>query len=261
MTRRPASGCPPGSGDSRAAAVLDARSALGARGSGPARPAGGPAGSLRDHLLAVFHRLHRYYGPLRWWPAETPFEVIVGAVLTQNTSWGNVEKAIANLKAAGLLEPAPLRKLSVDELVEQIRPSGTYRVKARRLRALLAWLGEDPQARLAGDLEMTRRELLRVPGIGPETADAILLYAAGRPTFVVDAYTRRVLQRLELHPEERSYEGYRRLFMEHLPEDPALYNEYHAQLVQLGKDHCRATPKCQGCPLREVCAIGRGRST
>ena len=140
-------------------------------------------------------RLLAHYGPLRWWPAESPFEVAVGAVLTQNTAWGNAEKAIANLKAAGLLEPRKLRALPPEALAEHIRPSGAYTVKARRLGALLEWLGDDWEARLSGELEEVRRELLTVPGVGEETADAILLYAAGRPTFVVDAYTRRILER------------------------------------------------------------------
>ena len=203
-------------------------------------------------------RLLAHYGPLRWWPAESPFEVAVGAVLTQNTAWGNAEKAIANLKAAGLLEPRKLRALPPEALAEHIRPSGAYTVKARRLGALLEWLGDDWEARLSGELEEVRRELLTVPGVGEETADAILLYAAGRPTFVVDAYTRRILERVGVRPQERSYAAYRRLFMDHLPHDAALFNEYHGQLVQLGKDRCRKQPLCAGCPLREVCETGKG---
>jgi len=183
----------------------------------------------------------------------------VGAVLTQNTAWGNVAKALANLKRAGLMKPASLRALPLDDLAQHIRPSGTFRVKARRLQALLTWLGDDWEAKLAGELAAVRSELLTVPGVGPETADAILLYAAGRPTFVIDAYTRRILDRVGIEPEQRSYQGYRRLFMDNIPADAALFNEYHAQLVQLGKDFCRPTPKCPGCPLRQVCATGLGR--
>lgn len=181
----------------------------------------------------------------------------MGAVLTQNTAWANVEKAIGNLKAAGLLHPPALRALPQDALAEYIRPSGTYSVKARRLQKLLEWLGDDWESRLAGPVEDVRAALLAVDGVGPETADAILLYAAGKPTFVVDAYTRRILDRLSIPPDEVSYEGYRRLFMAHLPTDAAVYNEFHAQFVQLGKEHCRKTPRCAGCPLLEVCPTGR----
>lgn len=215
-----------------------------------------PWEAVAQQLLDIHRRLTDHYGPLHWWPADTPFEVVVGTVLTQNTAWGNVEKALANLKAAGALEPAALLALPLDTLADLIRPSGTYTVKARRLQGLLQWLGEDWQARLTGDLEKLRHELLSVPGVGPETADAILLYARGYPTFVVDAYTRRILGRLSIRPADESYEGYRRLFMNHLPPNAALYNEYHAQLVQLGKDFCRTTPRCIGCPLQDVCATG-----
>ena len=216
-----------------------------------------PAPSLSSRLLEVHQRLSDHYGPLSWWPAESPFEVVVGAVLTQNTAWANVEKALGNLKMAGLLHPLALRALPQDALAEYIRPSGTYSVKARRLHALLVWLGDDWQERLAGPVEAVRAELLAVDGVGPETADAILLYAAGRPTFVVDAYTRRILDRLGIQPDEASYEGYRQLFMAHLPADAALYNEFHAQFVQLGKEHCHKTPRCAGCPLLDVCPTGR----
>ena len=210
------------------------------------------------NLLDIHRRLLAHYGPLHWWPADGPFEVIVGAVLTQNTAWTNVEKALANLKAAGLMEAARLRALPADVLAGHIRPSGTFQVKARRLLALLDWLGNDWQATLSGDLATVRSELLAVPGVGPETADAILLYAAGRPAFVIDAFTRRILDRLGIEPEERTYEGYRRLFMSALPSDVGLYNEYHAQLVMLAKEYCRKTaPRCAACPLREVCAVGR----
>ena len=207
--------------------------------------------------MEIYERLYAYFGPQHWWPAESPFEVVVGAVLTQNTAWANVEKAIARLKAAGLLDPAALRTLPLDDLAEYIRCSGTYRVKARRLRALLEWLGDPWEARLAGNLDQARQGLLRVEGVGEETADAILLYAVGRPSFVIDAYTRRILDRVGIEPEERTYQGYRRLFMENISSDAALFNEYHALFVQLAKDYCRPTPKCDECPLREVCATGQ----
>lgn len=207
-------------------------------------------------LPAIAERLAARYGDLHWWPAETPFEVVVGAVLTQNTAWTNVERAIANLKAAGLLEPAALRALPLDELAAHIRPSGTYQVKARRLAGLLAWLGDDWLATLTGETEAVRAALLQVPGVGGETADAILLYAAGHPTFVIDAYTRRILTRVGVRPVADSYDGWRSLFMGHLPPDLAFYNHYHAWLVQLAKDHCRTKPQCDGCPLRDLCATG-----
>jgi len=209
-------------------------------------------------LQVIGERLAAHYGPLHWWPAETAFEVVVGAVLAQNTAWTNVELAIANLKATGVLGPAALAALPEPELAELIRPSGTYRVKATRLKALLGWLGLDWQRRLAGDLDVARVGLLAVPGVGPETADAILLYAAGYPTFVIDAYTRRILGRIGVRPAVDTYEGWRGLFMQAVPPDIRGYNEYHAGLVHLAKDHCRVKPACSGCPLRSLCITGGG---
>ncbi len=208
-------------------------------------------------VRTVGEGLARHYGPLHWWPAATPFEVVVGAVLTQNTAWTNAERAIANLKAAGVRTPGGLRALPADALEAHIRPSGTYRVKARRLRALLDWLGDDWERTLAGPTEAVRTGLLAVPGVGAETADAILLYAAGHPTFVIDAYTRRILTRVGVRPAVDSYEGWRALFMGALPPDVQVFNEYHAGLVQVGKDACRTTPCCAGCPLAHLCATGR----
>lgn len=209
-------------------------------------------------LRAIGERLADHYGPLGWWPAETAFEVVVGAVLTQNTAWTNVERAIANLRAVGALGPTALAALAEDDLAELIRPSGTYRVKAKRLVTLLQWLGIDWRGRLSGELAAVRTDLLAIPGIGPETADAILLYAADRPTFVIDAYTRRILGRIGVRPSVDSYDGWRDLFMRALPPDVRSYNEYHAGLVQLAKDYCRVKPTCAGCPLQSLCAIGGG---
>ena len=223
---------------------------------------------VADRLLEIYQRLYDHFGPLRWWPAETPLEVITGAVLTQNTAWTNVEKAIANLKQAGPLTREALLAMPVEELARLIRPSGYYNVKAVRLRALLEWLGEGWEQGLAtGDFDALREDLLRVRGVGAETADSILLYAANRATFVIDAYTRRVLQRLGIEPGAQApspapggpawgYEHYRRLFMDHLPHEPALFNEFHAQIVYLGKDYCRKQPRCGGCPLRDLCPTG-----
>ena len=154
-----------------------------------------------------------------------------------------------------------MARLPAEELAALIRPSGTYRVKAQRLKALLDWLGDDWEGRLRqGSLEQTRTSLLAVDGIGEETADAILLYAAGRPSFVIDAYTKRILTRVGVRPLVGTYSGYRRLFMDHLAHEPALFNEYHAQFVQLGKDRCRAVPICMGCPLSSVCETGRAEA-
>lgn len=211
-------------------------------------------------LRRCYQALLEAYGPQGWWPGEGPFEVMVGAVLTQNTAWGNVERALGNLKAAGVFSPAGLYNLPQEELERLLRPAGTYRVKAARLRALLEYLfrrhGGDPAALSRGDWKALREELLAVPGIGRETADSILLYAAGRPTFVVDAYTRRLLDRLGLLPDTPSYENIRALFMAHLPPDPDLYGEYHALIVRHGKERCRkGRPRCPGCPLASFCAV------
>jgi endonuclease-3 related protein len=194
------------------------------------------------------------FGPQHWWPARTRFEVVVGAILTQNTAWSNVERALAALRARRLLTAARLSGLPPGRLAALIRSSGTFRVKARRLRAFLAYLNGRYQGsldRMSGaPLDALRRELLAIPGIGPETADSILLYALGRPVFVVDAYTRRVLSRHRLLPHDAGYEDVRAFFERHLPSDPRLFNEYHALLVAIGKQYCRSRPHCAECPLR-----------
>lgn len=207
-------------------------------------------------LRRLYDTLLEAFGPQGWWPGETPFEVMVGAVLTQNTNWRNVERAIDNLKRGDLLEPRRLARLSEDELARLIQPAGFFRVKARRLKALVDWLMESA----GGEVERLRRrppgrlreELLGVPGVGPETADSILLYALEKPVFVVDAYTRRVLRRHRLIDERAGYDEVQRLFQSSLPRRAALYNEYHALLVELGKRYCRPRPRCRGCPARPV---------
>ncbi len=214
-----------------------------------ASPAARSLRHLYDVLLGAF-------GPQHWWPGETPFEVMVGAVLTQNTNWKNVERAIDNLKGSDLLDPHALHRLSEAKLATLVRPSGFYNVKARRLKALLNWLIDSAD----GDLEDLRRRplsklrgaLLSVPGVGPETADSILLYALGKPTFVVDAYTRRVLRRHGLVDERASYEDVKALFELCLPRKAQLFNEYHALLVELGKRFCRPQPLCADCPAHPV---------
>jgi len=208
-------------------------------------------------LITVYHRLLTRYGPQRWWPAEEPFEVIVGAILTQAAAWGNVEKAIASLKAAAALSPAALRRLPLSELAALIYPCGYYNAKALKLKAFAHWLGEyygDNLGRLfAGDTDHLRQQLLSLHGIGPETADSIILYAAGKPIFVIDAYTRRITGRIGLAPAGNSYAAYQALFMDNLPLDERLFNEYHALLVWLGKNVCRRRPRCRECCLGDIC--------
>ena len=216
-------------------------------------------------LLEVYRRLMDRYGPQHWWPAREPFEVIVGAVLTQSAAWSNVEKAIANLRAANKLSPASLRHLSEAELAGLIRPSGYYNVKARKLKAFAAWLGEnyhdDLEKLFAGEIADRRRELLEIYGIGEETADSILLYAGRQPIFVIDAYTRRSLARMGIVPEKVSYAACQGLFMAGLPADTRLFNEYHALLVKLGKEACRTRPHCGDCCLNKKGAAYRETSS
>jgi endonuclease III related protein len=206
-----------------------------------------------DTLRAFYDALHAACGPQHWWPAQTPTEVIIGAILTQNTAWRNVERAIDNLRQAGALDWRRLRDMPAEQLAGLIRPAGTFNVKARRLRAFVEWFWRrfdgDLERMFAVPLDVLREELLGIPGIGRETADAILLYAGGLPSFVVDAYTARILRRHGLIDESADYEEIKDLFESHLPADPALFNEYHALLVQTGKIHCRPRPRCEGCPL------------
>jgi len=208
---------------------------------------------MNDRLLDIYRILFDHYGPREWWPSETPFEVVVGAILTQNTAWRNVEKAITNLKRCGPLTPEALSRLPEETLSEAIRPSGYYRQKGKRLRNFLGMLSDRFECQLDAlfDLptEALREELLVLSGIGPETADSILLYAAGRPVFVIDTYTIRILSRHELLPEETSYVEAQQWITDNLPEDVQLFNEFHALLVNVGKDFCRPRPKCSGCPL------------
>lgn len=216
---------------------------------------------MREEVLKeMYKRMYEALGPQGWWPGETPFEVCVGAILTQNTNWQNVERAIDNLKKRGLLSPQALYELPEGILAELIRPAGYYRVKARRLKNFIRFLVEDFEGDLAKlfalPLEEARQALLKVSGIGPETADSILLYAGEKPTFVIDAYTRRILLRHGLATEDMGYEDLREMFMRHLPEDPALYNEYHALLVAVGKNFCRPqNPRCEDCPLKDIEAL------
>lgn len=211
---------------------------------------------MGEFLREIYERLYGSFGPQGWWPAETPFEVFVGAILTQNTAWANVEKAIDRLKGRGALEPHRIMEIPEEELQELLRPTGYYRIKAKRLKEAVKFLiGEfgGSMERMAREpLEELRQKLLRIRGIGPETADSILLYACHKPIFVVDAYTKRILQRHGLIRGNVSYDELQGLFMDHLPKDVELYKEYHALLVRVGKTHCRPKPKCDGCPLKGV---------
>lgn len=210
--------------------------------------------------MELFETLFKSYGALHWWPAETPAEVCVGAILTQNTNWLNVEKAIVNLRREGLLSLEALWDVPQERLAELIRPSGFFNVKSVRLKDFVGWvLGGHGSldAMFSGDWGALREELIGVRGIGRETCDSILLYAGGKPSFVVDAYTKRLFSRLGLVRETDSYEQVRALFMDALPHDSALFNEYHALIVEHCKRHCRKEPLCDGCPLRPVCPYPR----
>ncbi len=219
--------------------------------------------TLSQRLLEIYRRLYAAYGPQHWWPGETRFEVIVGAILTQSAAWANVEKAIANLKAAGALSPEGLARLSEGELARLVYPAGYFNAKARKLKALVALLFQrfdgELERLLAAPVEELRPLLLATYGIGPETADSILLYAAGRPVFVIDAYTRRLLSRLGMTPDRDSYDSWRALFMDSLEGDAALFNEYHALIVRHGKEVCRREPRCEVCPLLEGCPTGESK--
>jgi len=210
-------------------------------------------------LNQIYQRLFDRFGPQHWWPARSPLEVIVGAMLVQNTNWNNVEKAIENLRQADLLDPHALVGIPAEELEELIRPAGYFRVKARRLQNMMDFLVRrydgSLEAMFQTPMDELRRSLLSVNGVGPETADSILLYAGGLGVFVVDTYTYRVLTRHDWIDPEADYDLIQEFFHAHLPNDPPLFNEYHALLVQLGKQHCRKSPQCQGCPLEDLLPI------
>ena len=207
----------------------------------------------RRELMQLYRRLYRYYGEFHWWPGESPLEISVGAILTQNTAWTNVEKAITRLKEARSLSVASLGRMSHGRLARLIKAAGYFNVKARRLKNFISFL----QERYDGSLRKMfhretghlREELLSVNGVGPETADSILLYAGGKPSFVIDAYTKRILSRHGVMPYEKSYDEFQKLFVKRLPRNGTLYNQYHAMFVNVGKDFCRKQPLCTSCPL------------
>lgn len=207
-------------------------------------------------VLSIYKKLYRHFGPQGWWPADTPFEVMVGAILTQNTSWRNVERAIANLKKKRILSLKKMQALPSRILAPLIKPAGYYNIKARRLRCFLKFLCRS----YGGSLKKIRSEkthtlrnnLLSVKGIGPETADSILLYALNKPVFVVDAYTKRIFSRHRLIEEGSTYDQVQDFITKNLKIDVKLFNEYHALLVKLGKEYClKRKPRCAVCPLSE----------
>ncbi len=212
--------------------------------------------STQETITEIYRLLYDAFGPQHWWPGETQFEIITGAILTQNTSWTNVEKAIKNLNTADCLTPEKLHQLNQQQLAELIRPAGYYNIKAKRLKNFSDWLFENYHGSLTAlenvKTEQLRSELLNIKGIGFETADSILLYAFDRPVFVVDAYTARIAARHGLLEPDADYEQLRYLFESNLPQNPQLYNEYHALLVRLGKNFCRPTPRCAGCLLEKL---------
>ena len=207
----------------------------------------------QEELLEIYELLNGYFGDLHWWPAAEPFEVMVGAILTQNTAWTNVEKAIKALRAKKLLTPVALSRIPEDELAWIIRPSGYYHLKAGRLKAFLRFFMEEYSGCIAAmraeELPRLRNKLLGVRGIGPETADSILLYACQKPIFVSDAYTKRIILRHGIIGDDADYHAIQALFMDHLPPDVSLFNQFHAMIVNTGKTFCRKTPQCAGCPL------------
>jgi endonuclease-3 related protein len=218
----------------------------------------------KKSLLVIYQLLYEQYGPQHWWPAETHLEMIIGAILTQSAAWANVEKAIHNLKASTDLSIEGLRSLPQDELARLIYPSGYYNVKARKVKAFVEWLAEryggDLDRLFALDVAAMREELLSVHGVGEETADSVILYAAHKPIFVIDAYTRRIVARLGLEPKKDSYSDFQALFMDNLPQDEILFNEYHALMVQHGKTVCRKDPLCADCCLSHVCPSSGSKS-
>ncbi len=204
----------------------------------------------------MYGRMRDYFGDPGWWPGDTPFEVMVGAILTQSASWDNVVRAIDNLKREGLMDPVSISSSPKDLIEALIRPSGFYRQKAERLKRFCSYLveryGGDVGNMKERDMWELREELLSLKGIGKETCDSILLYALEKPIFVVDAYTHRILNRHGFIPEDATYDEIQEMFMNSLPRDTRLFNEFHALFVLTGKSFCRKTPRCKGCPLEEL---------
>ncbi len=207
--------------------------------------------------LQIYQKLQSHYGCRDWWPAETPFEVVIGAILTQNTNWNNVETAITNLRRAKALTLVAIMQLPREELESLIRPSGFFRQKAERLQLFCHYIQQHYRGSLdnflAREMNLVRDELLTLKGIGPETADSILLYAGHHPSFVIDNYTMRLFKRLGILAGTEKYQQVRTLFMAELPADVQLYNEYHALIVNHCKEFCRKRPLCNNCPCTDIC--------
>ena len=220
--------------------------------------------TLPDLLTQLYQLLYQRYGPQHWWPSSSRFETVVGAILTQNTAWRNVERALANLKAAGALSPARIRELAQDDLAALIRSSGYFNTKARKLKAFADVLGRHHDDNLDHLFDQEpralRRELLSIYGIGEETADDIMVYAAYLPSFVVDSYTVRILGRLGVTSGKQRYHAVQALFHDNLPLDAGLFNEYHALLDRHAKETCRKVPLCRDCCLLSLCPTGGGHS-
>jgi endonuclease-3 related protein len=212
--------------------------------------------SDKSRLNAVYTRLYKAFGPQHWWPGETPFEVAVGAILTQNTNWGNVEKAIDTLKREGKLNASAIHKMNPERLASLIKPAGYFNVKAKRLKHFVDFFLKEYGGRMAvmkqEEADVIREKLLGVNGIGPETADSIILYALEKPVFVIDAYTKRVLSRHTIMDHDATYDSFQELFHSNLKRDIRLFNEYHALVVRVAKEHCRTKPRCGECPLNGV---------
>ncbi len=209
---------------------------------------------IKNFLIEVYDELFKAFGPQHWWPGDTPLEIAIGAILTQNTNWKNVEKAIDNLKERNLIDVNGLLSLSDYELSSLIKPSGFFNVKTKRLKSFLNFLKEVgglEKLKEEEDVSTLREILLSVPGVGKETADSIILYALEKPVFVIDAYTRRFLKRHGVLNGNEDYDEIRELFERSLPRDVQIYKEYHALIVKLGKVYCRSRPICEGCPLNK----------
>ena len=212
---------------------------------------------MKNNLHEIYEILLDHFGPQGWWPGDTPLEIMIGAVLTQNTNWSNVSKAIDNLKNDNLLIFEKLNALPVEALAQKIKPAGYFNIKAARLKNLLNFIVKEHNGSLeemfASDVHTLREEVLTVKGVGPETADSILLYAGNKPVFVVDAYTHRIFTRHEMVAAEDGYYEIQEYFLLSLPEDIKLFNEYHALIVRLGKEFCKKSkPLCRQCPLGKL---------
>jgi endonuclease-3 related protein len=212
---------------------------------------------MRNNLLeTIYAALYETFGPQHWWPGNSPLEIAAGAILTQNTNWTNVEKALQALKRDRLLSARALAAIAPEDLARHIRPSGYYNIKAQRLKNFIGLLVTEYRGSMRlmarEDPRVIRRKLLSVPGIGPETADSIILYALERPVFVIDAYTKRILSRHGILSNAMSYEACQHMFHTRLMNSVQLFNEYHALLVRLAKEFCRTAPRCSGCPLEAI---------